>query len=193
DRESTDFYQTMAGQFLYTPSLFLMPKKENPTHHIMGKSDVSLSLAKVYAEIFRQIQAPCLLAATLFCPSIKWTAIAKAPIYHSPPFENIKEYYPFRTTTDRNAYLLLVAVIADTSHSDIGKDLLDTVLYHNPADPPTQPLSHGHGCLLSDPVNQLDDVTPPMIKKSCHLLAEETFIQSIQGKIFYLKGVRRVE
>ena len=142
-------------------------------------------------EIFRQVNAPCMIAALLKFKHLACTYIQKAPIHHQNIFDHKDIYYGDFKLNFNDRYCFVVAMMADFSAiSKTLSDQLGLILYNNPFDKKSALNIHTHGIILNKAVTDYAEIMPNLVTDTVHLYTENTVVSEVVfGKVFVVKEI----
>lgn len=174
------------GADFVTTGIFVVPKKCFINYEVQYSSlNQSLSLADIYAEVYKKIDAPFAIVGCCELDLIKSESISKAPINNENIFDNQDKYYDGQVYSDEDVNLTIMAVVSDPNSDELKviNSKLSSVLYYNPFANKHKLLSHTHGVSLNKPIMDIDKVSPEHVEDAFHI-NDTSMVRSLKFRVY---------
>lgn len=197
DKASPDYYQTISGRQFISSGLFLIPKNTSASYRLDETFSPAMTLSALHQELYKRIKRPYAFAAFIEFDALHCTAIAKAPIHEQNIFEHQSDYYSKAPQVFNNVSAYVVSAAADyhTKNNELTPLLksMQAVLYKNPFEKQQGLTMHAHGVTLHHALNQESNITPDLVDNTWHIFTEKSQVKSVQGDVFIIGDMTRVE
>lgn len=183
------------GTDFVTTGIFIVPKGASINYEVQYTSlDKSLSLADIYAEIYKELDAPFALIGCCELDLVNYESISKSPINNENIFNNQDKYYDGQVSSDDDISLTIMAVVSDPNSDDLKtiNSKLSSVLYYNPFANKHKLLSHTHGVRLNKPIIDMDKVRPEHVEDAFHI-NDTSIVRSFKFKVYKIGDLSEIK
>ncbi|NNM58383.1 MAG: hypothetical protein HKM04_01025 [Legionellales bacterium] len=194
--DSAHYYQLRTAQDFITSGMFIIPRDCQAgwiAHYIT--QDHPLSFADFYLQLYQKVLTPMAFVALVEFENLHSIAIARPPIDGRAIFDHSDYYYSIPATKQRAVPAVVIGVLTDYSNPSFAavNKQLEAVLYNNPMDTRSFPLTHhAHLLTLKMLPSSLLEVSPAMADKVRHLFLEESQIRSLYAEIYPIHALKNL-
>mgnify|MGYP003676749149 CR=1 FL=1 len=185
----------MWGPEFVTSGIFIIPKEAMVNFTAKYFSfDEPCTLARLYDEIYKNLQAPFAVVGCVELAYIRGASITRAPIDNVNIFENAKHYYEEQEYQDDHVSLAVHAVVSNANDENLKviNQKLSSVLYYNPSAKSEKLLSHTHALKLNKPILNVEDVQPRHATEVLHLM-DDSLVRYANLKVYKIGDLREIK
>lgn len=186
DQESGSYGQLIFGEQFIPGDVFLLPKGALPTHQVVLEN-ATLPFYDFYAAAYQAIEGPFAFAGIFHFSSFSGVAIGRPPIHKENIFAHQEKYYPFPEVHKQNISGYVIGVVS--ARKTLQEDRLDSLLYDNPMDQPTELIHHAHVLTLRKHPSHVAQISPKIGDECLHLLHYGCKIEATSVELYALQGV----
>jgi hypothetical protein len=194
DVSRTERNALMWGPEFTTTGIFIIPDSASENLHLkyFSFSD-AMTLAQIYAEIYRKIECPFAVVGCIELEKIHAKAITRPPINHENVFDHAREYFQEEDYIDDNVNIAVTGVVSDHNDESLEaiNNKLSSVLYYNPFAKKEALLSHTHALLLNRAIVDIDEVHPRHAVEVFHLM-DESVVRYANLQIYRIADLEEI-
>ncbi|MCR9191297.1 MAG: hypothetical protein NXI01_01375 [Gammaproteobacteria bacterium] len=194
DSQSADYMQTISGDTFLSTGCFMIPTGAKPNFKIKDACNTPVAMNDYYQRLYDTVKTPFAFAGFFTFSSLQMMVLGKAPIYEEPIFENQATYFPQRPATQTEVTAFLVGAVANY-HDEAENDFLEklkVVLYQNPFDTRQILTTHAHAVTLHTTIENVEAITPDVVDKTIHVLADQTQFTALDVDVFSMDNIKAV-
>lgn len=187
DETSADYGKVISGPSLIPGGVFLLPHGSKPAYQVSHEGE-TMNFDDLYEEILGETQGPFCFVGKIYFETLHAIFIGKPPIDGKNIFEHKEAYYQTPELHLEGVYGFVMAVVS--KGESLAEKKLDTVLYRNPFDSPSNLVYHAHILVLS---KKGEKVQPENVTHCLHLLNAGTTFSWCEVEVYPINTVEKFQ